>query len=117
MNQLGETIRLHEDAPTDFRYISSAMSYQINFTDYPSEDEVEVRKEWIKELYDNDKVMTASEYCMDCVGVVDTLESVQYLLLGITLVVVVLVTILMERSFIADKKSQIVNGLRQGFHV
>ena len=107
MNQLGETIRLHEDAPTDFRYISSAMSYQINFTDYPSEDEVEVRKERIKELYDNDKVMTASEYCMDCVGVVDTLESVQYLLLGITLVVVVLVSILMERSFIADEKSQV----------
>ncbi|MBO5208242.1 MAG: ABC transporter permease [Lachnospiraceae bacterium] len=107
MNQLGEAIRLHEDAPTDFQYISSAMSYQIDFTDNPSEEEIERRKEKIKELYHNEDVMNATEYCMDCVAVVDTMESVQYLLLGITLVVVVLVTILMERSFIADEKSQI----------
>ncbi|MCI6552515.1 MAG: ABC transporter permease [Lachnospiraceae bacterium] len=107
MNQLGEVVRLHEDAPTDFRYISSAMSYQIDFTDDPSEEEIEDRKERIIELYDNDKVMNATEYCMDCVSVVDTMESVQFLLLGITLVVVVLVTILMERTFIADEKSQI----------
>ena len=107
MNQLGEVIRLHEDAPTDFGHISSAMSYQIDFTDNPSEEEIELRKERIKKLYDNDKVMNATEYCIDCISVVGTLESVQYLLLGITLVVVILVTILMERSFIADEKSQI----------
>lgn len=107
MNQLGEVVRLHEDAPTDFRYVSNSMSYQINFMDDPSEEEIEIRKDRIKELYDNDKVMNATEYCMDCVAVADTMESVQYLLLSITLVVVVLVTILMERTFIADEKSQI----------
>lgn len=107
MNLLGEIIRLHEDAPTDFSYISSAMSYQIDFLDEPSVEEIELRKERIKELYDNDKIMNATEYCVDCNAVVGTLESVQYLLLGITLVVVILVTILMERSFIADEKSQI----------
>ncbi len=107
MNLLGEVIRLHEDAPTDYKHISSAMSYQINFTDNPTEEEIESRKERIKELYDNDKVMNATEYCIDCTAVSDTLESVQYLLLGITLVVVILVTILMEKSFIADEKSQI----------
>jgi putative ABC transport system permease protein len=51
--------------------------------------------------------MNATEYCVDCIGVVDTMEQVQYLLLGITLVVVILVTILMERTFIADERSQI----------
>lgn len=107
LNQLGEVIRLHENAPADFEYISSAMSYQIDFTDDPSEEEIERRKERIKELYDNEKVMNATEYCIDCTGVVDTLESVQLLLLGITLVVVILVTVLMERSFIADEKSEI----------
>ncbi len=34
------------------------------------------------------------------VGVVDTMEAVQYLLLAITMIVVILVTVLMERSFI-----------------
>lgn len=107
MNIMGEVIRLHEDAPTDLKYMSSAMSYQIDFTDAPTEEEIELRKERIKDLYDNDKVMNATEYCIDCTAVVETLESVQYLLFGITLVVVILVTILMERSFIADEKSQI----------
>lgn len=107
MNQMGEIVRIHEDAPTDFGYISSASSYQIDFTDEPSEEEIELRKERIKELYNNDKVMNATEFCIDCVSVADTMESVQFMLLGITLVVVILVTILMERSFIADEKSQI----------
>lgn len=107
MNQLGEVVRLHEDAPTDFKYIANMMAYQIDFTDHPSDEEIENRKERIKELYDNDKVMNAAEYCADCVAVVDTIEAVKYLLLAITLVVVVLVTILMERSFIADEKNQI----------
>lgn len=107
MNLLGEEIRLHEEAPTDFNHISSAMSYQIDFADSPSAKEIEARKERIMELYDNDKVMNVTEYCVDCIGVVDTMESVQLLLLCITLVVVVLVTLLMERTFIADEKSQI----------
>lgn len=107
MNQLGKVIRLHEDAPTDFAYMAGAMQYQINFTDAPSEEEIELRKERIKKLYDTDVVMNATEYCIDCTKVAGTMEGVQFLLLGITLVVVVLVTILMERSFIADEKSQI----------
>ena len=107
MNLLGQVIRVHETAPTDFAYISNATASQIDFTDEPSEEEIELRKERIKKLYGSDKVMSATEYCMHCVGVVETMESVQYLLLAITIVVVVLVTILMERSFIADEKSQI----------
>lgn len=107
MNKLGELVRLHEKAPTDFQFVSSIMSYQIDFTDNPSAKEIEIRRDKIKKLYDNEDVMTATEYCMDCIGVVDTMEAVQYLLLGITLIVVLLVTILMERSFIADERSQI----------
>lgn len=107
MNNLGELIRLHEDAPTEFANISSLLQFQIDFTDNPSEEEIETRKETIKKLYGNDKVMNATEYCMDCTGVADTLQSVKDLLLVITLVVVALVTILMERSFIADEKGQI----------
>jgi len=107
MNQLGEIIRLHEDAPTDFRFVAGTLHFQINFLDNPDVEEIELRKERIKKLFDNDKVMNATEFCIDCVQVAGTMESVQLLLLGITLVVVMLVTILMERSFIADEKGQI----------
>jgi len=107
MNQLGEIIRLHEEAPTDFKFVAGSLHYQINFLDAPDEEEIELRKERIKKLFDNDKVMNSTEYCIDCTMVAGTLEAVQFLLLGITLVVVMLVTILMERSFIADEKGQI----------
>ena len=115
LNLLGEVIRLHEDAPTDFTYISNMLSYQINFDDHPSAKEIELRKDKIKKLFDNDKVMNAVEYCDDCMGVASKMESVQYLLLGITLIVVILVCILMERSFLADEKSQIAVLKAMGF--
>lgn len=107
MNQLGELIRLHSDAPTNLRYASSIFSFQINFMDNPSEKEIERRKERIKKLYNNDDVTNCTEYCIESTKSVDTLESVQYMVLIITLIVVVLVTILMERAFIADERSQI----------
>ena len=83
------------------------MSYQIDFTDSPSEEEIELRKERIKKLYNNDKVMNVTEYCIDCTGWQTLWKAYNFLLLGITLVVVILVTILMERSFTVDEKSQI----------
>ena len=107
MNALGQEIRLHEDAPTDFKYVSNILSYQINFDDNPSAKEKEIRRDKLKELLDNEKIWNSVEYCDNCMGAESAIESVQYLLLGITLVVVILVCILMERSFIADDRSQI----------
>ena len=107
MNNLGELIRLHDDAPTDMSYVSAIRQYQVDFTDDPSEKEIENRKEKIKELMDVTSVMNTTEYCVDCVSVVPTMEAVQLLLLAITIVVVILVTVLVERSFISDEKSQI----------
>lgn len=107
MNNLGELIRLHDDAPTDMSCVSAIRQYQVDFTDNPSENEIELRKEKIKELLDIADVMNATEYCVDCVSVVPTLEAVQFLLMTITIVVVILVTVLVERSFISDEKSQI----------
>ena len=107
MNQLGDLIRLSDDAPTDMSFVSSMLQTQINFTDAPDEKEIENRKERIKEFYNTDDVFNATEFCVDCVGVVSTLEAVQYLLLTITIIVVILVTVLVERSFISDERGQI----------
>ena len=107
MNNLGELIRLHDDAPTDMSCVSAIRQYQVDFTDNPSEKEIEIRKEKIKELLDITDVMNATEYCIDCVSVVPTMEAVHFLLLSITIIVVILVTVLVERSFISDEKNQI----------
>lgn len=115
MNQLGAVIRLHEDAPTDFAHISNMAAYQINFTDDPAVFEIENRKEKIKKLFDNEDVMNAAEYCDDSMNCASAMEAVQYLFLGITLIVVVLICVLMERSFISDEKSQIAILKATGF--
>lgn len=107
MNNLGELIRLHDEAPTDMSFVSAIRQFQVDFTDNPSEKEIESRKERIKELIDVKDVMNATEYCVYCVSVVPTMEAVQFLLLAITIIVVILVTVLVERSFISDEKSQI----------
>ncbi|MCM1506038.1 MAG: ABC transporter permease [Ruminococcus flavefaciens] len=107
MNQLGEIVRLSDEAPTDMKFVSVLRNYQVDFTDNPSEKEIENRKERIENLFDNAEAMNATEYCIDCLSAVPMMEAVQYLLLAITVIVVVLVTILVERSFISDEHSQI----------
>ena len=49
------------------------------------------------------------------IGVVPTMEAVQYLLLAITIVVILLVVLLMELSFVTDEKSQIALLKALGF--
>ena len=115
MNQMGEVIRLHEDAPTDFRYYSSMLAYQVDFDDNPDEKTIDERKEKIKDILGTDDIRNAAEFCKDTMGVADTMVAVQNLLLIITLLVVLLVTILMERSFVADEKSQIAILKAVGF--
>lgn len=107
MNLMGEIIRLHEDVDTDLKDCSSMMSFQFDFTDAPSQQVIDERVEKMKEIFGSEKVFNAAEYTADCIGVVDTMKSVEILLLGITIIVVILVTILMERSFISDEKGEI----------
>ena len=115
MNQMGEVIRLHEDAPTDFKYYSNMLAYQVDFDDDPDAKTINDWKEKIKDLLETDNVKDAAEFCKDTMGVADTMVAVQNLLLIITLLVVLLVTILMERSFVADEKSQIAILKAVGF--
>lgn len=107
MNQLGKVIRLHENAPTRVENVSSMMAFQIDFDDKITDEELRKRIDKIKKYYDIDNVFNAAEYCDDCMGVADTMDMVSKLLLVITCIVVILSTVLMERSFIVEEKGQI----------
>lgn len=115
MNNLGKLIRIHEDAPTSKEYVKSALQLEMTFTDNPTEDVLKERQEELKDYFHCDDVLTATEYQINCLSVVPTMEAVQYLLLAITLVVVFFVTILMERSFISDETSEIAILKAVGF--
>ena len=115
MNLLGEVIRIHEDAPTDLKNSSSWMMMQVTFNDHPSQKVLKERKAKLIEYLDGKEVLLPWEFQVDCISVVPTMEVVQKLLLGITLIVVILVVVLMERSFISNEKSEIAILKAVGF--
>ena len=115
MNWMGEVVRIHESAPTNLKNCTSWMSFQINFTDHPSKSVIKQRKKKLIEYLDGKEVQLPNEFQADCIGVVPTMETVQMLLLGITLVVITLVVVLMERSFISDEKNEIAILKAVGF--
>ena len=114
-NNLGDIVLLHEDAPTDFSHLSSTMQFKINFTDDPDQKTIDERVRKIKEKTGNDEVFNVAEYCIDSTRVYDIMNAVAKLLLAIVLIVVILVTVLMERSFIADEKNEIAIAKAVGF--
>ena len=115
MNNMGELIRLHKDAPVDIQHYSSAMGIQIKFDDNPDAETIESRKDKVGEIFDSDEVMNAEEYCVDCMKVAPMMEALAYLLLAITMVVILLVTILTERTLIAGEVTQIATLKAIGF--
>lgn len=107
MNILGEIIRIHEDIPAQMKESSGMLGFQFDFEDEPNSREIDKRIEKMKKIFDNDNIYNAEEYTANCIGVVPIMKSVQSFLLILTLIVVVLVTILMERSFISEEKGEI----------
>lgn len=115
MNNMGALIRLHKDAPVDIMHYSSSMGIQIKFDDHPDAATIEERKAQVEDLFDTEEVMNAEEYCVDCMKVAPTMEALAYLLLAITVVVILLVTILTERTLIAGEVTQIATLKAIGF--
>ncbi len=107
MNQVGSVIRLHEDAPTSMLYASTLMSGQIDFDDHPDASVIRERIDILKDFYNTKDVYDAAEYCDKTMGVAGTMDMVSKCLLLITCVVVLLVTVMMECSFISDESGQI----------
>lgn len=121
MNNLGEGVRIHQDEETDLGQAVGFLYYQVNFKDEPDEKTVRERIEKIKELFDTDKVQTAGEYVEDITASADMLDGVKMLTLSVVVIIIALVTVLMERSFITKEQSEIAVlkaiGFKTGFCV
>ncbi len=107
MNNLGEGVRLHEDTEVDFKKTSGFFAFQIDFLGNPSEEEIEERIRLLKDLYDSEQVYSAGEYVERMVGVAETLDSVRVLMQIVIAVIIVLITVLLERSFLAKERGEI----------
>ena len=115
MNQLGKVGRLHQDVPMEFKNASLGFAFQINFDDHPDKNTIEERKEKVKELLEVDKVMNITEFVDDCVNSASAITTVKNLMLIVTLLIIIMIAVLMERSFITKEKSEIALMKALGF--
>ncbi|MBE5931030.1 MAG: FtsX-like permease family protein, partial [Lachnospiraceae bacterium] len=126
MNNRGYGVRFHEDENIDYIQVSGGMSGQIIFTDNPGKKEVKERIEKINTFFDKyGEVILVEEWVKEAVSVADTMNAIKGLMTGLTIVLVALVTVLLERSFIAKETREIAlmkamglkNGKIYGYHV
>ncbi len=108
MNNFGQSFLVHEnlDLGANAGYKFSGF-VEVTYTDHPTDDVKEQRIEKQKEMYPDCTVYTASELADEITSCADILDGVKYGLMGVTVVVILLAVILMERSFISNEKSQI----------
>ncbi len=108
MNQFGAGIRLHSEEEINYIQAVGGISTQITFTDHPDSKEIEQRVEEIQRIFpDYGKIQTCAKATADMLGVTETLAAVKSLVVILTIVLAALITVLMERSFIAKEEGEI----------
>lgn len=108
MNTQGSGIRLHSDEYINYAQATGYVNTQIVFTDNPDSEEINWRMEEIQRIFpEYENIETCAETVKDMLGVADTLASVKSLIVILAIVLVALITVLMERSFIAKEQGEI----------
>lgn len=105
-NNLGEAIRFHQDVEIADTLMTSSFAYQINFDDHPDKAVIDERIEKLKEVFDNKNVFDTRGFVKDCTGVGDTIAAVKDLVLMLSLIIIILLAVLMERSFISKERAE-----------
>lgn len=108
MNMQGSGIRLHSDEYINYAQATGYVNTQILFTDNPDSEEINWRMEEIQRIFpEYENIETCAETVKDMLGVADTFASVKSLIVILTIVLAAMITVLMERSFIAKEQGEI----------
>ena len=106
--QTGNVGRFCQEFKIPNKLMTGAVAFQINFDDHPDEKTISKRIEKLKDIFDNHKNIHDTRGFINAVtGVTDTLKSVRNFVLIISLIVIILIAVLMERSFISKERSEI----------
>ncbi len=107
MYNQGDGIRLHSDEEINYIQAQGGSAVHVLFTDNPDDEEVSRRIEKCKELYPKSDIETMEQFVADMIGVTKALNAVKSLVTILTIVLAALITVLMERSFIAKEQGEI----------
>lgn len=114
-NNLGECARFHQDVEIADDLMTTCFAYQINFDDDPDKAVIEERIEKLKDIFDNQNIFDTKGFVKDCMGVGDMIAAVKNLVLMLSLIIIILLAVLMERSFISKERSEIALLKAVGF--
>lgn len=115
MNSMGKVNRVHQDFDVSSFESTSSLGYQIDFDEELTEEELKERIEKLKDIFGEEDVKNSAEMARDTLGAAETMETVKNLTLVIVLFIVILVAVLMERSFISSEKAEIALMKAIGF--
>lgn len=125
MYDRGDGIRLHTDAQINYAQAIGGSGVQVFFADDPDAAEIARKLDVIRELYPEYEVQSCEQVIADMIGVTDTLDTMKRLIGVLTILLTALITVLMERSFIAKEQGEIAlmkaigtrNGRIYSYHV
>ena len=113
---MGDSIRLYPNQSYGFEKLVGLFGIQIDFSDNPSDSEIERRIQALEDIYPDDKIMTAAEYADDCVeGTGDVVQGVSNMILLVVILIDILVAVLMEKSFLTKERGEIAMLKAIGF--
>ena len=108
MNNMGEGLRFNENKRLDFSNAMGFFSYQIDYTDNPSEGERQSRFEKIKSLYPEYTTRTAGEFVDYSIGgIAQRLAEIKNFVLIVVMLINIFVVILMEKSFLIKERGEV----------
>lgn len=108
MNNMGEGIRFTNKAKVDLKNTMGSMPVGIKYNGDPSNSEITKINDKLKEKFPECKFMTVAKYADKMMGNCSSqIDSVKYLMLAVILIINVLITVLMVKSFITKEKGEI----------
>ena len=107
MLNFGDGLLLHVDAEVNYAQAFGCSSLFVRFPDDPDTEEIARRMDVIQELYPHCELETLEEFVAEMLMVTDAMDAMKYLVAVLTIVLTALVTVLMERSFIAKEQGEI----------
>lgn len=116
MTNMGQGIRFHEGLDINYNFSNGTFGGQIQFTDDPSDKEIDDRIEKIKDLFpDLTDIKTGAEQAQDITSVGPVFDTLKFFFLILSAAIVIMVAVLMERSMVIKETSEIATMKAIGF--
>ena len=115
MNNMGKCGRFHSSYDIPDSSIALTMAYQIDFDDHPDRKTIQERIERIKDIYSTNRVYDCAGYVDDSTKASGALGGVKNLTMIVSVMIIILISILLERSFVSKERAEIALEKAIGF--